>query len=222
LRWNHPELGLIPPDRFIPVAEEARLISRIGEWVMHTACREAAQWPSHIHVTVNLSVEQLLDPRLAETIVSALAHSGLAPARLELEITESIFLRNRDAALATLDRLAILGVRISLDDFGTSYSSFGVLGQTRFNTIKIDRRYVRDAGLSMRESVAVIRAVVAMAESLGMTITAEGAESDEELARIRELGCDQVQGYFFSHPVTPAELRRLFIRHRPGAASSAA
>lgn len=209
LRWRHPTLGLVPPDVFIPVAEDARLISRIGEWVMRTACMEAVNWPPQVHVAVNLSVEQFLDPHLFETIISALSHSGLDPSRLELEITESVFIKERCDVLATLDKLINIGIRVALDDFGTSYSSLGFLGRTKFSTIKIDRRYVRDAGRQTRESQAVIRAVVAMAESLGMNITAEGAESDEELACIRELGCDQAQGYLFSRPLTAQAMRKL-------------
>lgn len=209
LRWTHPELGVVPPYKFIQVAEDARLIAPIGEWVLRTACREAVSWPSHVRVAVNVSAEQLGDPNFVTAVVSALSHSGLPPHRLELEVTESVFLREGTGAIAVLDQILGLGVRLALDDFGTGYSSLGYLRKTQFSTIKIDRSFVQGAAKQSPESLAIIRAVVAMADSLGMTTTAEGAETESEFEMIRELGCTKVQGYLFGKPMLAEEARRL-------------
>ena len=201
LRWHHPELGAVSPDVFIPIAEEARLIGRIGDWVMHTACRDAAAWPSGVRVAVNMAAAQLRDPQLPATIVSALSHSGLAAERLELEITEEVFVRDGDAMAEVVDRILSLGVRIALDDFGTGRSSLGYLRKGRFSTVKIDRSFVRGAAGNAAESVAIVRAIVAMADSLGMTTIAEGAETRAEYDRMRGLGCRQIQGWMVGQPV---------------------
>lgn len=202
LRWMHPELGNVSPEIFIPVAEEARLIGRIGDWVMHTACRDAATWPEHVRVSVNMAAAQLRDPQLPATIVAALSHSGLAPNRLELEIAEQVFVR--DGSLTdVVDRILALGVRIALDDFGTGRSSLGYLRKGRFSTIKIDRSFVRGATGNAAESIAIVRAIVAMADSLGMATIAEGAETHSEYERMRGLGCRLVQGWLVGQPVTP-------------------
>ncbi len=210
LRWNHPVLGNVAPDRFIPIAEEARLIGRIGEWVIRTACAEAMTWPENVRLAINLSAEQLHDSELVTTLMSALSHSGLAPHRLELEITEAVFLRQEAATAAVLDRVLKLGVGVALADFGIGHSSLGYLHAARFSTIKIDRSFVRGAVDNAAASIGIIRAVVAMADSLGMKTTAEGAETNEEYSLVRKLGCRQVQGYLFGHPV-PAEEARAMI-----------
>jgi len=209
-RWTHPELGPIPPDRFIPVAEDARLISQLGHWVLQSACHAALDWPEDVTVSVNISADQLCDPEIMELISGALTRAGLAANRLELEVTESVFMREGTNAAQALEKLARLGVRLSLDDFGTGYSSLGYLSRTRFNTIKIDRSFVTGAARSQRESLAIINAVVAMAQSLGMDTTAEGVETATEFEIIRALGCTKIQGYYFGRPVTADETRTLF------------
>ncbi len=210
LRWNSADHGPISPVRFIPLAEDTRLIVPIGEWVLRTACLEAMRWPVHIKVAVNVSGEQLLDPYFAETVVSALSASGLPPHRLEIEVTESIFVRDGTTAQMTLERIMSLGCGVALDDFGTGYSSLGYLRKLRFSTIKVDRSFVQGAARDNPESLAIIRAVVAMADALEMSTTAEGVESEIELETIRRLGCKKIQGYFFGRPMIPAEALGLF------------
>ncbi|WP_225204631.1 putative bifunctional diguanylate cyclase/phosphodiesterase [Novosphingobium huizhouense] len=210
LRWNSPEHGFVSPAKFIPLAEDTRLIVPIGEWVLRTACHEAGNWPSHVKVAVNVSGEQLLDPYFAEVVVSALAQSGLAPHRLEIEVTESVFLRDGTAAQATLERIMSLGCGVALDDFGTGYSSLGYLRKLRFSTIKVDRSFVQGAARNNPESLAIVRAVVAMADALEMSTTAEGVETESELEAIRRLGCKKIQGYFFGRPMAAADALGLF------------
>ena len=209
LRWDHPELGTVSPETFIPIAEEARLIGRIGDWVMHTACRDAATWPDGVRVAVNMAAAQLRDPQLAATIVSALSHSALPPDRLELEITEEVFVKDGDAMAEVVDRILSVGVRIALDDFGTGRSSLGYLRKGRFSTVKIDRSFVRGAAGNAAESVAIVRAIVAMADSLGMTTIAEGAETRGEYDRMRGLGCRQIQGWLVGQPLDREAAARL-------------
>jgi diguanylate cyclase (GGDEF)-like protein len=205
LRWHHPVLGLVPPAKFIPVAEETGMIVEIGAWVIAEACRQARDWPDHVRVAVNLSPVQFDDPRLVDRIRDALADSGLAPDRLELEITESLFLNERVTTTATLTELKAIGIRFALDDFGTGYSSLGYLHKVAFSRIKIDRSFVQQATAPSGEAVAIIRAIVALATSLGMTTTAEGTETREEFDVIRRLGCLQVQGYLTGRPMGAAE-----------------
>jgi diguanylate cyclase (GGDEF)-like protein len=197
LRWNHPERGYIPPDRFIYLAEETGLITRIGDWVIRTACHEAAQWPDDVMLAVNVSPVQFRSPNFVEVVTHTLASSGLSPQRLELEITEAILLENTDATLATLDQFHRLGVRIAMDDFGTGYSSLSYLQKFPFDKIKIDGSFIH--GLTdSEESAAIVRAVAAMAKSFHMTTTAEGVETDEQLRIVRELGCTEMQGHLFA------------------------
>jgi diguanylate cyclase (GGDEF)-like protein/PAS domain S-box-containing protein len=210
LRWTHPQLGSIPPSKFIPIAEEARLIMPIGNWVLRNACLEASNWPSGIRVSVNVSPEQLYDPAFFDTVVSALAHSGLLADRLELEVTESIFLREGTGVSQLLDKLMALGVCLSLDDFGTGYSSLGYLSRTRFRTIKIDRSFVAGAAGNQRESLAIMHAIVAMAQSLDMATTAEGVETEGEFDLARALGCTNIQGFYFGRPMPASDARALF------------
>ncbi len=219
LRWTNPQLGSISPAKFIPLAEQARLIGPIGEWVLRTACQEAMNWPTTVRVAVNVSAEQLHDRSFAASVASALADSGLPASRLELEVTESVFMTEAPHAIAVLREVLALGVKLSLDDFGTGYSSLGYLSRTKFSTIKIDRSFVQGASRNTAESVAIIRAVVALADSLGMSTTAEGVETDEELAMIRRLGCRKIQGYLFGRPMNAPDARALFNRGSKSAAA---
>jgi len=210
-RWTHPELGPISPAKFVPVAEEARLIAPIGEWVLRTACTEALNWPDDVRIAVNVSAEQLSHPSFVATVVSALAQSGLDARRLELEVTESVFMNEDAGALRVLDQLLGLGIQLSLDDFGTGYSSLGYLSRTRFTTIKIDRSFVVGASKDVAESLAIIRAVVTLADSLGMATTAEGVETEAELAMVLALGCKKVQGFYFGRPMSADDAGALFL-----------
>jgi diguanylate cyclase (GGDEF)-like protein len=208
LRWDHPERGAISPMEFIPVAEETGLIVQIGEWVLQQACRAAAEWPAEVRVAVNLSPVQFKNRRLFETVQAALRKSGLPPSRLELEITESLLLADNEPTLDTLHRLRALGVRVSMDDFGTGYSSLSYLRSFPFDKIKIDRSFMRDLGVT-RDSLAIVKAVIGLGQSLGMETTAEGVETEEQLAAVRAQGCDEVQGFLFSRPLTLPALREL-------------
>ncbi len=212
VRWNSPEHGFVSPVKFIPLAEDTRLIVPIGQWVMEQACREATNWPSDIRIAVNVSGEQLVEPDFASTVVRALARSGLEAHRLEIEVTESIFLRDADVARAALEEIMALGCSVALDDFGTGYSSLGYLRKLRFSTIKVDRSFVQGAANEHPESLAIIRAVVAMADSLEMSTTAEGVETAEEAEMIRKLGCKKIQGYYFGRPMAAVEARKIFKR----------
>ena len=220
LRWTHPEFGSVSPAKFVPIAEEARLIAPIGEWVLRTACEEAARWPSNVRIAVNVSAEQLYNPNFVNTVTSALSHSGLSAERLEVEVTESLFMREGTCATQVLERLLDLGIRLSLDDFGTGYSSLGYLSRTRFSTIKVDRTFVQQASKGAPEATAIIRAVVALADSLGMATTAEGVETEHEHMMVQRLGCTKVQGYYFGRPLPVEEARA--IANRGQVASAAA
>ncbi|APE29248.1 putative bifunctional diguanylate cyclase/phosphodiesterase [Aurantiacibacter gangjinensis] len=217
LRWNSKEHGPVSPAKFIPLAEDTRLIVPVGDWVLREACREAARWPDEIKVAVNVSGEQLLEPAFASTIVRALAETGLPAHRLEVEVTESVFLRDGRTARQTLEEIMALGCSIALDDFGTGYSSLGYLRTLRFSTIKVDRSFVQGAAQDSQESLAIIRAVVAMAHSLDMSTTAEGVEDAEQAALIRELGCTKIQGYYFGRPMPAQEARSLVVKGRQAA-----
>jgi diguanylate cyclase (GGDEF)-like protein len=202
LRWKHPIRGNISPAVFIPIAEEAGLINEIGNWVLHTACTEATNWPDHVSLAVNLSSLQVEGQGLLSNLINALAASGLPPSRLELEVTESVFLREENKNDEMLERIRAIGIRLVLDDFGTGYSSLGYLRRASFSTIKIDRNFVKSARQGSKNSIAIIRAIVSMANDLGMKTTAEGIEIAEEVALMRALGCTQLQGYLFSRPTT--------------------
>ena len=201
IRWNHPERGNISPAVFIPIAEDANLIGELGEWVLRTACQEAATWPGKMKVAVNVSPIQFASDVLPQLIASALADSGLPPERLELEITESVFLQDGSDTDKMFAELKQLGVRLALDDFGTGYSSLGYLKTAPFDKIKIDQSFVRDATQPESRNSAIISAIVALAEALGMETTAEGIESLDQLDLIRELRVSHVQGYVYSQPV---------------------
>jgi diguanylate cyclase (GGDEF)-like protein len=209
LRWNHPERGLVSPAEFVPVAEDIGLIIPLGEWVLRTACSEAATWPDHIHVSVNISSIQLSHKNLADAVVGALASGGIEPNRLELEITESVLIENTAANLATLKSLHDLGVRFAMDDFGTGYSSLNYLLSFPFHKIKIDKCFI--AALSDKhESHAIVRAITDLARSLKLRVTAEGVETEQQLQQVRLLGCTEMQGYLLSPPQPAAEILQFF------------
>jgi diguanylate cyclase (GGDEF)-like protein len=199
LRWNHPTQGLVSPADFIPIAEETGAICPIGAWILRTACADAARWPSEIKVAVNLSPMQFKSKTLVADVAAALAASNLPAQRLEVEITETVMLQDAITTLETLNQLRALGVRIAMDDFGTGYSSLSYLRRFPFNKIKIDQCFIRDMS-EEHESMAVLRAITGLGTSLGMTTTAEGVETLEQLCRLRAEGCTEVQGYFFSKP----------------------
>jgi EAL domain-containing protein (putative c-di-GMP-specific phosphodiesterase class I) len=208
VRWAHPVRGAISPDKFIPLAEESGLITEIGQWVLRTALLEATHWPEQLRVAVNLSPIQFNDPATVDMIAELLKETGLRSERLELEITEGVFLAEGDGTDETFARLKGLGVRLALDDFGTGYSSLGYLKKAPFDKIKIDQSFVRGAATTTNRNSAIIRAIVTLADTLGMDTTAEGVETHDDLHLIRELGVSQVQGYIFGRPA-PAEEARL-------------
>jgi EAL domain-containing protein (putative c-di-GMP-specific phosphodiesterase class I) len=212
LRWRHPERGMIPPSEFIPVAEETGLISELGKWVLTTACLEAATWPGHIKLAVNVSPIQFKDDTFALKVVAALAASGLPASRLELEITEAVLIRDDETALAILHQLRATGVRIALDDFGTGYSSLSYLQRFPFDKIKIDRCFVSDIA-DPNGSSSIVRAVVSIAAARNITTTAEGVETEEQRSLLRTFGCTEMQGYLFSPAKPAAELKKLFFAH---------
>jgi diguanylate cyclase (GGDEF)-like protein/PAS domain S-box-containing protein len=214
LRWKHPERGLVPPDEFIPVAEEIGLIVPLGDWVLKQACRDAVNWPVKVIVAVNLSPVQFRNPMLALSVVSALGQSGLAASRLELEITESVLLQADRTVLDALHQFRDLGVRICMDDFGTGYSSLSYLRSFPFDKIKVDRSFIRELSKD-NDCMAIIRAVMRLGFSLGMITTAEGVETEEQLDILRAEGCMQVQGFLFSQAVPAAEIPALLRRLRP-------
>jgi len=213
IRWNHPEKGMVAPATFIPLAEEIGFIVPIGEWVIRQACTTAAKWPGDLHVAVNISAVQFRSPGLMQVIVGALAASGLQPTRLEIEITESVLLQNKETTLELLHQLRALGVRIAMDDFGTGYSSLTYLQCFPFDKIKIDRSFVKDI-TENTGSLNIVRAVAALANGMGMTATAEGVETSEQLDKITSEGCTEMQGYLFSKPLPAAEIERLFLSGR--------
>ena len=201
LRWKHPERGNVPPSVFIPVAEETGLIIALGEWVLHRACLEAASWPKNVKVAVNLSPIQFRDRGLPLQVVSALAKSGLAARRLEVEITERVLLEESDGTMAAMEQLKNLGVAISLDDFGTGYSSLNYLRKFPFHKIKIDQSFIRDPGLE-RDARAIISAVASLGAGLDKIVVAEGIETEEQMKMVTAQGCHEGQGYFFSRPMS--------------------
>ena len=200
VRWDHPTQGQISPAEFIPIAEECGLIESIGEWVLRTACAQAATWPENIRVAVNVSPIQFANPALPSIVVSALANAGLAPARLELEITEGVFVSQSATSDQMFKSLKGIGVRLALDDFGTGYSSLAYLKNAPFDKIKIDQSFVRGAAIPGNRNSAIIKAVVTLAVTLGMETTAEGVELQDEADLVRDLGCSNIQGYFYGRP----------------------
>jgi diguanylate cyclase (GGDEF)-like protein len=208
IRWNSPTRGLIAPMEFIPLAEETGLILPLGEWVLRTACAQAAAWSKPMNVAVNLSPMQFKSQNLVQLVFSALANSGLAPTRLELEITESVLLQNEASTLSILHQLRALGVRIAMDDFGTGYSSLAYLRSFPFDKIKIDRSFVRDMAKS-EECVAIVRAIAGLARSLNIITVVEGIETAAQLEIVRSEGCDECQGYLLGRPMRETEVRSI-------------
>jgi diguanylate cyclase (GGDEF)-like protein len=208
LRWRHPTRGMISPADFIPVAEETGLIEEIGQWVLRTACTEAAAWPAHVRIAVNVSPIQFKSEALSLKVAAALAEAGLDPRRLELEITEAVLIADDGAALAALNQLRALGVHIALDDFGTGYSSLQYLQRFPFDKIKIDRSFVKEVTRNS-SSASIIRAVVSIAADRDMITTAEGVETEQQRDTVQMLGCTQMQGYLFSRPRPAHEIRAL-------------
>jgi EAL domain-containing protein (putative c-di-GMP-specific phosphodiesterase class I) len=209
LRWDHPQRGLVPPDQFIPVAEDTRLIVPIGAWALREACREVASWRraspelAEVQVSVNLSACQFADDHLLELVASALHESGLDPSALWLEITETAVMDEVETTIRTLAGLKSLGVQLSIDDFGTGYSSLSYLKRFPVDVLKIDRSFVDGMGVDA-EDEAIVTAVVRMAQALGKGVVAEGIENSRQLVGLSELGCDAGQGFFFSKPEPPA------------------
>ncbi|KWV56709.1 diguanylate cyclase [Rhizobium altiplani] len=214
LRWRHPRLGVIPPIAFIPMAEADGLMSEIGQWVLEQACREALSWPDHYTVAVNLSPAEFLTAGFTDRVSQTLDLIGLPAERLELEITETVLLERTTNNLDTLNTLNVLGIQISLDDFGTEYSSLSYLKNFPFDNIKIDKYFVNDL-LSDEKSRTIVRSVIALSHGLGMRVTAEGVETGEQAAWLLEEGCDRLQGHFLSPPMHVDDIRQ-FIAPRKG------
>jgi diguanylate cyclase (GGDEF)-like protein len=208
LRWNHPTRGRVTPDQFIALAEETGLIVPLGEWVLRQACSQATSWPANIKVAINLSPVQFRNKSLVPSVLAAIAAARLSPDRLELEITEAVLLQNSSDTISMLHQLRRLGVRIAMDDFGTGYSSLSYLRSFPFDKIKIDRSFIRDLTLH-DDSIAIIRAVSRLGRDLGMSTTAEGVETEEQLAQVKAEGCTEAQGYFFSAPCSASELPKV-------------
>jgi EAL domain-containing protein (putative c-di-GMP-specific phosphodiesterase class I) len=205
VRWPHPERGMVSPAEFIPVAEETGLINGLGGLMLKRACMDAALWPDDVRVAVNLSPLQFRAGNLLSVVMEALTKSGLPAKRLELEITETLLLEKSSQVLATLHALRALGVRISMDDFGTGYSSLSYLRSFPFDKIKIDQSFVRGLGTN-NDAQAIVRAIISLGVGLGVTITAEGVETEAELACLRAEGCHEGQGFLFSHARPNAEI----------------
>jgi len=211
LRWHHPVRGLIPPDEFIPIAEDTGLIESIGAWVLGRACADAVRWPDSLHIAVNLSPVQFKSPTLVAAVRDALGKSGLPGRRLELEITEAVLMQNSEGTLRALNELRGLGATITLDDFGTGYSSLSYLRSFPFDKIKIDRSFIMD--MTKNEgAAAIVRAIAALGMSLNLTTTAEGVETEEQFALVRSEGCTEAQGYLFSRPQPAAAIDDLLAQ----------
>jgi predicted signal transduction protein with EAL and GGDEF domain len=221
LRWNHPERRATSPAEFVPLAEETGLIVPIGEWVLREACKTAASWPEEITVAVNLSPIQFKNRNLIHHVTNAIADAGIAPSRLEIEVTESLLLSDGDVTIKVLHQLRKLGVRISMDDFGTGYSSLSHLRSFPFDKIKIDRSFVHDL-TSKGDSLALVKAVIGLGRSLGIATTAEGVETEAQLDMVRQQGCSEVQGFLFSPPLPAAAVTRLFAASSPASLLSPA
>ena len=208
VRWPHPTFGMLPPDVFIPLVEEINVIDQLGNWVIRTACAQAAQWPCEIAVAVNVSPLQFRETSLLPTIINALSSSGLAPLRLELELTESTLLNQSDDLMRTLSSIRDLGVKLAMDDFGTGYSSLSYLERFRFDKIKIDKKFIQSMSASV-ETSAIVSAIINLSQTIGARTTAEGIETEEQFDQISERGCNQGQGYLFSRPVAATEIGAL-------------
>ncbi|MEV6600119.1 EAL domain-containing protein [Actinoplanes sp. NPDC051346] len=209
IRWQHPHRGRVSPAEFIPYAEASGLIVDVGRWVVRAACREAATWPADMHVAVNLSARQLANEHIVETVAEALCAAGLEPSRLVLEITESALIDNPEQAIRSLTELKSLGLALAIDDFGTGYSSLAYLKQMPVDTLKIDRSFVEGVGKDTGDE-AIVNSVLALARAFGLTVVAEGIETEEQRQYLADLGCDLAQGYLWSPPVPPEQFRGIF------------
>ena len=212
-RWDHPTRGRISPDIFIPIAEEANLIARIGEWTIRSACAQIAIWPKGLRIAVNVSPTQFAAGDITRVVLNAIAQTGIEPSQLELEVTESVFLDGGDDNIDIFNQLKATGVRLALDDFGTGYSALGYLKKVPFDKIKIDQSFVRGAAQKGSMNGAIIASIVSLADALGMDTTAEGAETHDELALIRQLGCSHVQGYIYGKPMDAVSATILLGEH---------
>jgi EAL domain-containing protein (putative c-di-GMP-specific phosphodiesterase class I) len=216
LRWNHPERGMIPPNRFIPLAENTGLIVPIGEWVLHTACVQARAWLDFglrgFAVGVNVSARQFAGGDLAQTVQRVVRDTGLDPAYLELEVTESVAMQDAERTVETLDALKDIGVRVSIDDFGTGYSSLSYLKRFRVHRLKIDQFFVRDI-TSDKDDATITRAVIALAKSLRLKVIAEGVETEEQRKMLASYGCREIQGYLIARPAAASDLTPFLTRH---------
>jgi EAL domain-containing protein (putative c-di-GMP-specific phosphodiesterase class I) len=219
MRWNHPTRGVVPPSVFIPIAEDALLIDKLGAWMLRSACAEAANWPEHIKLTVNISSLQLSNTAFLGTVTHALATSGLAPDRLILELTESLIIEMAEDLDALLGSLKTLGVSLALDDFGRGYSSLNYIEKMNFSMIKIDREFVQAAAAGSVRSQAVVTAIVSLANSLNIDVTAEGIEEEGQVATMLSLGCSCLQGFFFAKPEALVEQDTRVVGDRKSAAA---
>jgi len=217
VRWNHPQFGLLAPDKFIPLADETGLIIEIGEWVLHQACMQTKSWHDRgfypMIISVNVSAVQLGQPQLLNHVADVLSKTGLDPACLELEITESVLMQDAEATINTLRALKARGIKISVDDFGTGFSSLSYLKRFPIDILKIDKSFTRDIDMDPDNS-AIVTAIVALAKSLNLAVLAEGVESKQQLDFLRKQKCDRAQGYFFSTPVNPEVLLSLMAQRR--------
>jgi EAL domain-containing protein (putative c-di-GMP-specific phosphodiesterase class I) len=225
IRWRHPDLGLVPPGRFIPVAEDSGLIVPIGRWVLREACRQLADWQkaglSALVVAVNLSAVQFKRGDLERTIVDAIEEFGISPEFLELELTESILIQDTESVLAAVRRLKSLGVKLSIDDFGTGYSSLAYLKRFNVDKLKIDQSFVRGLAANS-DDMAIVQAIIKLAHSLGLKTVAEGVEDEAALDRLRFHQCEEGQGYHFARPMPAAEFEDYVGRRKTAVAESAA
>jgi EAL domain-containing protein (putative c-di-GMP-specific phosphodiesterase class I) len=227
VRWQHPLRGLLPPSEFIAIAEESGLIVPLGRYVLEQSCQQVAKWQREfpadppLQVSVNLSPGQFDDPNLIEDVAAALRAASIGPASLKLEVTEGLIMRNTEKSIATLRRLKDFGVAIAVDDFGTGYSSLSYLRRLPLDVLKIDRSFVQGIGQNTEDD-AIVRAIVSLARSLGLSVTAEGIETPEQASLLREWSCDSGQGYLFSRPVAPEDFRVLFNEQRAGNGSGMA
>lgn len=220
LRWEHPTLGIIPPDRFIPMAEDTGLITTIGAWVLETACQQVVSWINKglpaVQVAVNLSAKQFRDPNLTETIRATLQRTGLPPQLLELELTESMLIENITTTRSILQVLKDMGIKLAIDDFGTGYSSLSYLRHFPIDRLKIDKSFVQEITGKADDSTAIVEAIIALSHSLGLSVIAEGVESQEQVLFLLKQSCNELQGYYFSNPLLPEALEELLIRTNNG------
>jgi EAL domain-containing protein (putative c-di-GMP-specific phosphodiesterase class I) len=225
VRWKHPQRGLLFPADFVGLSEETGLIVPLGRWVLHEACRQTRQWQlaspdTKLAISVNLSARQLQQPGLVEEIAAVLRETRLDPAALRLEITETVVMHDAPTTLAKLEALKTLGVQLAIDDFGTGYSSLGYLKRFPVDTLKIDRSFVKGIGGDVEDS-AIVRAVITVAKSLNLSVTAEGIETADQLAHLRALGCDHGQGYFFAKPMAGDRVPAMLLATSPWGTAAA-